>query len=52
MRIQISADNTVNDMRYEIKLENCVKDKNNFLLSETLLFFLKQKYILLSETFF
>ena len=26
-RIQTSVDNTVNDQRYEIKFENCVKDK-------------------------
>ena len=45
MRIQISVDNTVYDMRYETKLEN-------FLLSETLLFFLERKYILFSETYF
>ena len=45
MRIQISVDNTVYNMRYEIKLEN-------FLLSETLLFFLERKYILFSETYF
>ena len=37
--IQLSVDNTVN-------VENCVKGKNNFLLRETFLFFLKQKYIL------
>ena len=47
MRTQISVDNTVNDMRYEIKFENCVKDKNTLFISETLLFFLEQKYILL-----
>ena len=41
--------NTVNDPRYEIKFENCVKDKKKFLSSETLLFFLEQKYILFSE---
>ena len=23
---------TVNDLRYEIKFENCVKDKNNFFI--------------------
>ena len=28
MRIQASVDNTVNDMHYEIKFENCVKDKD------------------------
>ena len=41
-RMQTSVDNTVNDLCYEIKFENRVKDKNNFLLSETLLFFFKQ----------
>ena len=30
MRTQTSMDNTVNDLRYEIKFENCEKDKNNF----------------------
>ena len=30
-RIQISVDKTVNDLRYEIKFENHVKDKNIFL---------------------
>ena len=30
MRTRKSADNTVNDLRYEIKFENCVKDKNSF----------------------
>ena len=30
MRTQTSVDNTVNDLRYEIKFENRVKDKNNF----------------------
>ena len=28
--IQTSVDNTVNDLCYEIKVENRVKDKNNF----------------------
>ena len=40
-RIQTSADNRVNDLRYEIKVENGVKGKNNFLPSKTLLFFFK-----------
>ena len=31
-RIQISVDKTVNDLHYEIKFENCVKDKNNFFI--------------------
>ena len=46
MRTQTSVDNTENDLRYEIKFENCVKDKKKFLLSYTLIFFLEQKYIL------
>ena len=46
MRTQTSVDNKVNDLRYEIKFENCVKDKKNFLLSYTLIFFIEQKYIL------
>ena len=51
-RIQTFLDNTINDLHQEIKFENCVKDKNNFLLSETFLFFLKQKYILFLATYF
>ena len=43
MRTQTSVDNTVNDLHYEIKFENCVEDNNNFL---------EQKYILSSETYF
>ena len=31
MRTETSVDNTVNDLHYEIKFENCVKDKNNFI---------------------
>ena len=52
MKIQTSKDNTVNDLRYEIKIENCVKDKITFLLREKLLFFLEQEYILFSKTYF
>ena len=32
MRTQTSADNTVNDLRSEIKFEIRVKDKNNFFI--------------------
>ena len=32
MRTQASVDNTVNDLRYEIKFENSVKDKNEFFI--------------------
>ena len=51
-RIQTSVDKTVNDLHYEIRFENCVKDKNNFSLGETLLSFFKQKCILFLGTFF
>ena len=37
-RIQTSVDNTVNDLRYEIKFENCVKDKNNFFIKRNIAF--------------
>ena len=32
MRTQIYVDKTVNDLRDEIKFENCEKDKNNFFI--------------------
>ena len=32
--MQISMDNTVNDLRYEIKFEYCVKDKNSFFIKQ------------------
>ena len=38
MRIQTSVDNTVNDLHYEIKFENCVKDKNNFFIKRKIAF--------------
>ena len=44
-RIQTSVDNTVNDLHYEISLKIVWKTKITHLLSETLLFFLKQKYL-------
>ena len=44
-RIQTSVDNTVNDQRYEIKSENCVKDKNNFFIKHLLFFFYKIYFI-------
>ena len=48
-RIQTSVDKTVNDLRDEIKFESRVKDKK---ISEALLFFFRQKYILFLETYF
>ena len=38
MRIQTYFDNTVNDLNYEIKFENCVKDKNNFFIKQKIAF--------------
>ena len=38
MRAPTSVDNTVNDLRYEIKFENCVKDKNNFFINRNIAF--------------
>ena len=43
----------VNDLRYEIKFENRVKDKDNFFIKwKTLLFLFEQKYILFLEAYF
>ena len=53
MRIQTSVDNTVNDMRYEIKFEICVKDKNNFFIKRNIAFFSWTKvYFILGDIFF
>ena len=38
MRTQTFVDNTVNDLRYEIKFENCVKIKNNFFIKRKIAF--------------
>ena len=45
-------DNTVNDLHYEIKVENRVKDKNNFFIKQNIDFLSWTKYILFSETYF
>ena len=38
-RIQISVDNTINDLRYEIKLEiRIIKDKNNLFIKQNIAF--------------
>ena len=50
MRTKTPADNTVNDLRYEIKFENCVKDKTNYF-KRNIAFRSWTKYILLSETY-
>ena len=38
MRTQTSVDNIVNDLRYEIKFENCLKDKNNFFIKQNIFY--------------
>ena len=46
-------DNTVNHMRYEIKVENRVKDKNNFFIKRNIAFlFSKKKNYSWRHTFF
>ena len=45
--------NTVNDLRYEIKSENHVKDKNNFFIKQNISFLFKTKlYFLFLEKYF
>ena len=44
MRTQTSVDNTVNDLRYEIKFENRVKDKNNIFIKKNN-FFIKRDIV-------
>ena len=38
LRTQTSVDNTVNDLCYEIKFENCAKDKNNLFIRRNIAF--------------
>ena len=38
MITQTFVDNTVYDLRYEIKFENCVKDENNFFIKRNIAF--------------
>ena len=56
MRTQTSVDNTVNDLGYEIKFENCVKDKKNVFIKRNIAFLswtkIEQKYILFLEKYF
>ena len=37
-RIQTPVDNTVNDVRYQIKFENRVEDKNDFFIKQIIAF--------------
>ena len=48
MTTQTSVDNTINDLRYEIKFESCVKDKNNFFIQRSSAFFFLNKNIFYS----
>ena len=36
--MQASVDNTVNDLHYEIKFENRMKDKSNFFIKRNIAF--------------
>ena len=52
-RIQTSVDNTVNDLRYEIKFENCLKVKNNFFIKQNIVFLFSTKiYFIHGDIFF
>ena len=50
MRTQTSADNTVNGLQMKSSLEIVWKTKITLVLSETLLFFHEQEYILFLGT--
>ena len=53
MRTQTSVDNTVNNLRYEIKFENCVKDKNSFFNKRNIAFLFETKiYFILGDISF
>ena len=49
VRTQASLDNTVNDLRYEIKFENCLKDKNNFFIKQNIFYSLFFFFFLLGR---
>ena len=51
MKAHTSVDNTVNDLLYEIKFENCVKGKNNLFIKRNIAFF-RTIFFLFSETYF
>ena len=53
MKIQTSVNNTVNDLHYEIKFENCVKDKNIiFIMQNVAILFWIKIYFILRTYFF
>ena len=44
---------TVNDLRYEIKFENCMKEKNNFFIKRNIAFLsLTKIHFILGDIFF
>ena len=45
-------DNTVNDLCYKIKFENCVKDKTEFLIKPNIAFIFWTKILSLETYFF
>ena len=52
-RIQTFMVNTVKDLRYEIKFENCVKVKNNFFIKRNIAFLFSTKiYFIHGDIFF
>ena len=51
-RIQTSVDNTVNDLRYEIKFENCMKDKTNIFIKRNISFFFNIKVLYFKILYF
>ena len=52
MRTQTPVDNTVNDLRYEINFENCVKDKNNYFKRNIAFLSWTKLYFILGDIFF
>ena len=53
MRTQTFLDNAVNDLRYEIKFETCVKDKNNIFITRNFAFLSWTKiYFIVGNIFF
>ena len=51
-RIQTFVDNIVNDLRYEIKFENSVRDKNKFCIKRKIFFFKQKYFFMLGNVFF
>ena len=52
MRTQTSLDNTENDLRYEIKFEHRVKNKNNLFIKRNIAFLSWKKKKIFLETYF